>query len=210
MAAILFTFVLIKAFQKPASSRKCRLDRAGLVSYGERVGSLLNALNAIEYRKIIWVLALSETVHNIEEAIWLPDWSRIAGTWHPPVSAFEFRFAVILITLAIFGIIYYFSKHANKTADCLMGGTVIVILVNIFVPHLAAAIVTARYAPGVISGLALNLPVTAYLLWRGRREGIFTFKKLAIGTIACVALLLPLMAASFALGRAIEILCRHS
>jgi hypothetical protein len=161
-------------------------------------------LRETPYRKIAWILALSETLHNIEEAIWLPEWSRSAGLWHPPVGPFEFRFAVAVVTLAVYGVIIYFMKRETRPARLLMGGTLVVILVNVFAPHVAAAVVTGRYAPGVLTGVLLNLPVTFYLLRRGLKEGEYTPSSLALGTLACALLALSLMLGSFAAGRWME------
>jgi hypothetical protein len=166
--------------------------------------SIFEKLNQIRYKKIIWVLVLSETIHNIEEAIWLPGWSQTAGVWHPPVTAFEFRIAVAIITLAVYWIIYYYSRHDNRPAAYLMGGTLAVILFNVFIPHLAATMVAARYAPGVVSGILLNVPIAVYVLWRGLKEGEYTVKTLAAGSVAVILIAMPLMLASFALGRFIE------
>jgi hypothetical protein len=41
-------------------------------------------------------------LHNLEEAIWLPAWSRTAGVFDPVVGGFEFRFAVLVLTLWAF------------------------------------------------------------------------------------------------------------
>jgi hypothetical protein len=38
----------------------------------------------ISYDQLRWLFALSLTIHNLEEAIWLPEWSQQAGKWHPP------------------------------------------------------------------------------------------------------------------------------
>ncbi|MBN2080313.1 MAG: HXXEE domain-containing protein [Spirochaetes bacterium] len=164
----------------------------------------LQRLRETPYRKIVWLCALSETLHNIEEAIWLPGWSRSAGPWHPPVSPFEFRFAVAVITLAVYGVILYFVRRETRPARLLMGGTLVVILVNVFIPHLAATIVTARYAPGVLMGVIFNIPVTFYLLRRGLKEGEYSAASLALGTLACTLLAAPIMLASFAMGRWME------
>ena len=31
-----------------------------------------------------WLFAIVTAAHNLEEAIWLPNWSRTAGRWHHP------------------------------------------------------------------------------------------------------------------------------
>ncbi len=39
------------------------------------------------------------TLHNIEEAIWLPEWSQQSSKFQKPVTSNEFHFAVIVITM---------------------------------------------------------------------------------------------------------------
>ncbi len=166
--------------------------------------SIAAALNQVSFRKAIWILAIAETLHNIEEAIWLPEWSRTAGAWHAPVSAFEFRFAAAMFTLLVYAVLYYFYKRGTAASRYLVGGVLVVILFNVFVPHLAATIVRGRYAPGVGTGVLLNTPFTIYLLRRGLREGVFTRRTLMAGTAMAASIALPLLVLSFALARALE------
>lgn len=168
------------------------------------MNSLIQNLGRVKYTNIVWLLAVTETIHNIEEFVWLPAWSKSAGVWHPPVGAFEFRFAVVAVTLAFYAVIFYYAKSDAAPARYLMAGTLCVVLFNVFVPHLAATLVSGRYTPGTASGLALNVPVIAYLLWRGRKEGVYPTRTIVLGTLIVAALILPLMAGSFALGRLIE------
>jgi hypothetical protein len=71
---------------------------------------LMDKLKQCDDRKLIPVLAVTETIHNAEEAVWLPAWSQTAGIWHPPVGAFEFRFAVIAVALAVYGVVCHFIR----------------------------------------------------------------------------------------------------
>lgn len=57
---------------------------------------------------LILLFCLAITLHNIEEAIWLPKWSQQASKYQKPVTPNEFRFAVIVITFFA-----YFSAFAN-------------------------------------------------------------------------------------------------
>jgi len=54
-----------------------------------------------------WLFALVITIHNIEEAILLPKWSKTAGRWHHPVGDREFRFAVAVITVLAYEAAYF-------------------------------------------------------------------------------------------------------
>jgi len=157
-----------------------------------------------KYQKVVWALAVTETLHNLEEAIWLPDWSKAAGPWHSAVGAFEFRFAIVVVTLVFYAIIYQFSARSTTWSRYFMGGTLVVILFNVLVPHLLATLIMTRYAPGVVTGVLLNVPVSVYLLRRGIHERIFVVRDLAFGTVVIAAVLLPLLPISFALGRVIR------
>jgi hypothetical protein len=165
--------------------------------------SIIEKLNAIHYKKIIWLLAVSETLHNIEEAIWLPGTSTTIVKWHYSVGTFEFRIAVLLLTVLIYGIILYFSKSESKTASFLMGGSLVIILFNVFIPHLVGSIINFSYAPGVISGIFFNIPTTYYLLWRGIKENYYNSKSLVLGGIVFLPISILLIQISLFVGRII-------
>lgn len=185
-------------------ARPCRCRgpcESRLVDDGKTMDRILTTLSHVPYTHLIWALAISETVHNLEEAIWLPAWSQTIGVWHPSIGALEFRSSVIVITLLFYAIFYYFSQHENALARHLMGGSLVMILFNVLVPHLLATMVTTRYAPGVASGVLLNGPIAGYLLWRGVTEGRFTRRTLVIGAVALSAIALPVLLAGLAVGR---------
>ena len=167
------------------------------------MNELINRLHRSDYKKIIWLFAISETLHNLEEAIWLPEWSGIAAIKHLTVGAFEFRFAVTSITIIFLGITYYFSKYENRSSKYLMGGSLVIALFNVFVPHLIGAIYTGQYFPGVVTGVLLNIPVIVYLLRRGLAEGFFQIKTLVLGGVGLAIIVLPLLQLFFVLGRAL-------
>lgn len=45
------------------------------------------------------IFCFAITLHNIEEAIWLPEWSQQSSKFQKPVTSNEFHFAVIVITM---------------------------------------------------------------------------------------------------------------
>ncbi|MBN2411788.1 HXXEE domain-containing protein [candidate division KSB1 bacterium] len=128
--------------------------------------------STLETIKIIFLLGF--TLHNFEEAIWLPKWSKYAGKYQKPVESNHFIFAVFVIT--IFG---YFVTVLNLLA----GETNYIILytylgfigmmgLNSIFPHLIATIVIKKYSPGLMTGLLLNLPVSVILLFHYINNGI--------------------------------------
>jgi hypothetical protein len=160
-------------------------------------------LKHIPYNRVVWLAAVAETIHNLEEAVWLPDWSQTAGIWHPEVSAFEFRFADTVVTLLFWITIWYFTRSSGRPARYLLGGALVMIIFNVIMPHLIATIALGRYTPGLLSGFLLNIPIDLYLLRRGLREEIFTPRILLLGAVGFALITVPLLLGLFVLGRAV-------
>ncbi len=107
------------------------------------------------------------SLHNLEEAIWLPAWSKYAKRYHAEVKENEFRFAVIVITAMGYLITFqYFLLSSNSLSKFIYSGFILMMVVNVIFPHLLAAVMLRRYAPGLITGVLLNLPVGIYILRR--------------------------------------------
>jgi len=114
--------------------------------------------------KIIFLLGF--TLHNIEEAIWLPKWSKYAKRFHEPVETNEFIFAVIIVT--IFGymvtaldVVY---GYPGNVYNYVYLGFIGMMGINTIFPHLLSTIVLKKYAPGLITALFLNLPLSALII----------------------------------------------
>ena len=117
---------------------------------------------------ILFVFAF--IIHNIEEAIWLPSWSKHAKKFHKAVDFNEFVFAVLIIT--ILGVLLTFlnSIYDNKIMNSLYLGYVGMMVLNAIFPHLVATIALRRYAPGLITAIALNVPIGSYILYESMKE----------------------------------------
>lgn len=79
-----------------------------------------------------------------------------------------------------------------------------IILFNVFIPHIIATVALSQYAPGVISGILFKIPVTLYLLRREMRKECFTPRALVLGTIVFAVIAGTLLPVSFAVGRLID------
>jgi len=117
---------------------------------------------------ILFVFAF--VIHNIEEAVWLPSWSKHAKKFHKDVDFNEFVFAVLIIT--ILGVLLTFlnSIYDNKIMHSLYLGYVGMMVLNAIFPHLVATIALKRYAPGLITAIALNVPIGSYILYESMKE----------------------------------------
>lgn len=149
-----------------------------------------------------WLFPLAITIHNIEEAVWLPEWSQHAARFHRPVGAFEFRFAVVVLTLLGYAVTALSFLHGKgSVATGLFCAYCLAMLLNAFIPHLAAALALRRYAPGLATGLLINVPVTAWILHLAMSEGYVTAELLAVSASIVIPALLISIPVLFAAGR---------
>ena len=149
--------------------------------------------------KLIFLLGF--TIHNIEESVWLPEWSRHAKKFHEPVERSQFVFAVIVVT-----IIGYLATVAEIIENIPGGvfsyvylGFIGMMGLNTVLPHLAATILLKKYAPGLITALLLNLPLSIIIITRYIVAGINVYF-LIIAILAFTVITLLLLKPLFKLG----------
>lgn len=137
---------------------------------------------------------LSFTLHNIEEGIWLPAWSKYAGKYHPKVSNNEFQFAVLIITIFGYLLTFIFLTFGKSSEifKYLYLGFVLMMCLNAFFPHLLATFFIRRYAPGTLTGLLLNLPIGLYMIFNQYGTNLEIVKLLAGLIFALIINLVPL------------------
>jgi hypothetical protein len=148
---------------------------------------------------------LAFTIHNIEEAIWLPAFSKSAGKFHKPVNTFEFVFALIIITLlsVIITILFYYNGR-ESLACYLFFAFNFGMLINIFYPHLVATILLKKYCPGLSTGILILIPTTSYNLFYGYHNQYYIFPKFWIITIPFAALVVGSIPILFKVGKYLQ------
>lgn len=150
---------------------------------------------------IVLFFCFAITLHNIEEALWLPKWSQQKSKFHMPVTPNEFHFAVIVITmlayLSAFG--YYYLPQSNFLKWIFIGFLGSMIFNAIF-PHLAATIVMKKYAPGLITGLLLNIPINSFIIYQLFSHHLILWKELILSTIVVGILLIAMIPFLFKVG----------
>ncbi len=106
------------------------------------------------------------TIHNLEEAILFPQWNNQKNKFHRNISATQFRFAVIIITIIgyLLFLQYFFLFPRYNFPKILYLSFVAMMVLNVVFPHLLATILTKKYAPGLASGLLINLPLGLYVV----------------------------------------------
>jgi hypothetical protein len=150
--------------------------------------------------RALWLFPVALTLHNLEEALWLPGWSANAGGFHPPVGAAEFRFAVAVLTVAAWWLTWMALRRGGRWLQAFFAASAAMLL-NVFFPHLLATLVLGRYAPGLGTALLCILPVTATLLRRAFREQVLNWARLGRALLTVVPIVLVGIAFFFWLGR---------
>lgn len=140
---------------------------------------------------------LSFTLHNLEEALWLPHWSKNAKKFHPAVEKTEFHFAVLIVTIIgyLITFIYFAAGETSEIIKYIYLGFVLMMSMNAIFPHLIASIALKSYAPGTVTGFLLNLPIGLYIVFIKNQEHITNIKLLlsfTLTTVFIVSLLKPL------------------
>lgn len=156
----------------------------------------------MKFEMFRWLFPVAITVHNLEEAIWLPGWSQNAGRWHPPVGRYEFWFAVAVLTALAYVLMALSIRQGKQSpATYLFVGYAFAMLLNVIMPHLISSLFLHRYSPGLATAFIINLPVTA-LTWRlAVRDGFVSEKRCLLVSLGVVALLLASIPGLFFLGR---------
>lgn len=158
----------------------------------------------VDFTVLSWIFAIAITVHNIEEAIWLPQWSLSAGRWHHPVDPKVFRFAVLILTLfACVCSILASIGEKHSIGAYLISGYAFAMLLNVVFPHLVASFALKKYTPGLITALIFNLPITVSLLYCAVQEGYIDLKKFYyVGPVIAICIL-GSISVLFAIGKLI-------
>lgn len=125
-------------------------------------------------RLTAWLLLAAVFLHNLEEALGYAATRAeaqafVRRAWphfHAP-SPEAFQMALLLLTLGAGAVLIWAANTARDRAGWLaVKITAAILLANVFVPHLPAAIALGGYAPGVVTAVAINLPLSLWVLMR--------------------------------------------
>lgn len=159
-------------------------------------------LDNLTYRTLQWLVFLFLALHNLEEAVTLKSYfaeinALLKGS--VPASLLASRptpaqFYIALVGATIFPLLivaFATTGKPTRTKDYLVAILQALLLVNVFVPHMPAAVALGGYAPGVVTAVLINLPFSFYFFQRSLRESRITWKGMIITmTIALPCLLL--------------------
>ncbi|WP_105615834.1 HXXEE domain-containing protein [Vallitalea okinawensis] len=154
-----------------------------------------------ELKYLFLYFPLAITLHNIEEAIWLPQWSFYAKKYHRPVNKDEFRFAVLLITALAYISTFLIMTFSNiDLFKYFYFGFLGAMIMNTFFPHLVATILLKRYAPGLATGILLLIPINTLIIYLAVKDGFINLDDVILSSLIVGILLLGSLPFLFKLG----------
>lgn len=160
----------------------------------------------MRFQHLQWLFPVVIALHNTEEAIWLPGWSKHAVLWRRPVTPGSFRFALVVLTVLAFVLTWLSAESGKQTVWAYLAfGCMCVTLANVLIPHLAFTVALRSYMPGLATAVALNLPVLSLLVVIAIREGYVSGWKAAANSAGVAGLLLAAIPALFKMGRALNL-----
>lgn len=160
----------------------------------------------MNFGSLQWLFPIVIALHNTEEAIWFPGWTKRAGRWHAPVPPGAFRFAAAVLTVLAFGVTWLSAISGKQTVwTYLAFGYMVAMLANVPFPHIAVSVATRRYMPGVATGVALNLPTLSLLVVLALRQGYVSGWKAAAYSVGVPGVLLLSIPALFKLGKSLNL-----
>jgi len=110
-----------------------------------------------------WLLPLAVTLHNVEEAIWLPGFRAHHG-W-TSITPLQFRMAALVSAVFALAVTYAATKNdRNRIASFIFYTFCWIMLLNVMW-HVAASFYFRAYAPGSITAVVAVLPITLYLIF---------------------------------------------
>jgi hypothetical protein len=149
-----------------------------------------------------WLFTLGALLHNAEEALFLPAWSKRAGRFYKPVAARVFRTAVIILSALFVAVTVAGSvSRPGSIAAYLMAGYALAMVLNVFAPHVLVTVATRRYMPGTATAVLLNLPLGLLYLSRTFANAHVTLPTFYWAGPAVVLAMLSLLPGLFALSR---------
>jgi hypothetical protein len=159
----------------------------------------------VDGRRVQWLFPAAVTLHNLEEAIWLPEWvAKHSGELPFVISPGAFRFAAAVLTVAAYVITYLSVRRGRESIWAyVLFGYAAAVLVNVFVPHVPAALIFRSYVPGLATAVVLNLPVMSFILMNAIKQGCVSGRKavaFGIGVPVGISGIIPVL---FAVGKVV-------
>jgi cytochrome bd-type quinol oxidase subunit 1 len=126
--------------------------------------------SGLSSHKIFALLIIVFLVHNCEEAIMMNGKAAESPVEYiKPLAYSQFLFAVLFLSIIVLAIYIYAIKTRNNKTYLFISTTIAAgLLINAFIPHIAVALYSMSYTPGLIAALFLIVPISILLLSKNK------------------------------------------
>jgi Protein of unknown function with HXXEE motif len=148
----------------------------------------------VSFRGLVPLLIIAIAAHNFEEWLTFPHFGELTGAvgqrlgieiqpkpW-PIVQG-----ALVFVTVVPVIILILRQRTKNPWGVWAIGWITSVFLANVFIPHIPAMILFGGYAPGGITAVLVNLPLTILALKKALSESLLSIWQ--IGLLLAVGIL---------------------
>ena len=120
---------------------------------------------ASSYQLTAILFGIGVTLHNIEEAIFLPGWTRshmkLRFDPNPRIYWVLTSLVSAVIWIPVIGVCV--SKE-SRSFESVLSGFALAMAINALLPHFIVSLVTRSYSPGTGTGMLFNLPLGVLLI----------------------------------------------
>jgi len=144
---------------------------------------------SLTFKQVLWLVPVVLTLHNIEEALTMPSWVMQNLPFIESNLPFDIRIqftpSQLLLSLGIATVVpvvvTLLCINGEKKSQRLYFLFLLqaIILINVFVPHIAVSLRILNYNPGVLTAVCFNLPFSLYLFRRAYREDYLARREIA-------------------------------
>ena len=120
---------------------------------------------ASSYKLTAILFGIGVTLHNLEEAMFLVDWSRSQlRLWFEPNPKIYWVLTSLVSVVIWIPVVGVCVSKESASFQSALSGFALAMAINAVLPHLVISLVTHSYSPGVGTGMLFNLPLGALLI----------------------------------------------
>lgn len=153
----------------------------------------MNENASSRFYRLVPLLVLAIAAHNFEEWVTFPHFGELSGAMGQklgldikPKPWPIVQGALVFVTVAPASLLVLGKWSQKPWGAWLICWMASIFLANVFIPHIPAMIFFGGYAPGGLTAVLVNFPLTLLILIRARKEELLTKLQTGLAVLAGV------------------------
>jgi hypothetical protein len=127
---------------------------------------------ASSYKLTAILFGIGVTLHNLEEAMFLVDWTRShIKLWFDPNPKIYWVLTSLFSVVTWIPVVGVCVSKEGSSFQSALSGFALVMAINAVLPHLVISLVKHSYSPGTGTGMLFNLPFGVLLIHEQLSDG---------------------------------------